>query len=106
LRFPRRQELYQHAADRNRIALARGMGAHHAGNRRLDFDLGLVGFDREDGLALANRLAGLFVPADNFTLGHRVPQLGHLDRCRHYVTEVYLLELPSLAEPKRAGPIW
>ena len=87
---PSRKQCHEHAADRHRIALVRGVRAHHARNRRLDFDLGLVGLDCEDGLALADWLTGLLVPVNDFALAHRVSELGHLDRCRHWVAGAFV----------------
>ncbi len=53
--------------------------AKHAGGRRLDFDLRLVGLDGQDRFALANLFAGALMPLDDGALGHGVTEFGHLN---------------------------
>jgi len=68
-----------------RVWLSRVLWWGKSGLWELDFDLGIVGLDCEDGLALADWLTGLFMAVNDFALAHRMSELGHLHRCRRWV---------------------
>ncbi len=74
-----RQNPRQHAADGDHLSLGRDVRAERAFVFRFEIEIHLVGLDLRKRLALLHGVARLFVPADDFPLGHRIAHLGHDD---------------------------
>jgi len=55
----------------------------HAGDRRRNLGVNLVGGNLEERLVAIDRIAHLLDPADDRPLGNRFPHLGHHDGCGH-----------------------
>ena len=72
------------AVDRNRLALGDRDLGEHAGRRRRNLRIDLVGRDLEQRLVAIDRLADLLHPADDRAFGDRLAHLGHQRRVWAY----------------------
>ena len=67
------------AVDRNRLAFLRANLGEHAGGRRRNLGVHLVGRDLEERLVALDRVADLLDPADDRAFGDRLAHLRHHD---------------------------
>jgi hypothetical protein len=72
-----------HAVDGDGLAFLDADLGHHAGGRRRDLRVDLVGGDLEQRLVAIDLVADLLDPADDRAFGNRLAHLGHHNISRH-----------------------